>query len=113
MSSILVPFPQLQRAKPKADNAYNSGKALEAQDPEFLQNGVILSLLVKSREKEKVISKDIFWIHVFKRQDAGTDTEKEEGPKENKPEENGLSCGKFPLATILFLMESHLEFWTI
>lgn len=44
----------------------NPGKAPEAEDSVFLQNGVILSLLVKSREKEKFISKDIFWVHVSK-----------------------------------------------
>lgn len=43
----------------------NSGKAPEAKTP-FLQNGKILFLLVKSRGKEKVISKDIFWVHVSK-----------------------------------------------
>ena len=93
--------------KPKA------GKAPAAQDPLFLLRQIVLSLLVKSREKEKVISKDLFWIHVSKGQDAETDIEKAEGPKENTPEESGLSCAKFPLATVLLLMETHLEFWTI
>lgn len=59
----------------------NSGKAPEAQGPVFLQNGVILSLLVKSREKEKVVSKDTFLDTCFQKTGCWNRHRKRRGTK--------------------------------
>lgn len=57
-SGILVPFPHSTNSKTKRlPMPTTSGQALEAQDPAFLQNGIMFSLYL--RAEERVISKDI------------------------------------------------------
>lgn len=112
-SSILVPFPHSANSKTKRlPMPTTSDQALEAQDPAFFfQNGIIFSFLLKSWRKERVISKDVFG-YMFTKVGCWNRHRKRRGTKGKQTGEKWAQLC-FPLASILFLMETRLEFWTI